>query len=187
MRILDATASRRTPWKNGGGETREIAIFPADATIDSFGWRISMATVAIDGPFSIFPDVDRTLCILDGAGVRLQFDGEAFAVTPGCPPLTFKGERPVSASLIDGPITDFNVMTRRSTHLHHVIRLTLQAGEPHQLRGVSALFCAAGSVNISDASVTTRIGAGSTVFDPGDAAVQSDTPATLLLVTITAN
>ncbi len=43
------------PWKNGGGETAEIAVFPPSADLSEFGWRISMATVSSDGPFSAFP------------------------------------------------------------------------------------------------------------------------------------
>lgn len=55
MKSLHARDYKRMPWKNGGGETVEIAIFPADASVETFEWRISMATVANDGPFSIFP------------------------------------------------------------------------------------------------------------------------------------
>lgn len=43
-----------TPWKNGGGETREIICVPApDAP---FLWRASIATLQADGPFSPFVD-----------------------------------------------------------------------------------------------------------------------------------
>ncbi|MDP1908248.1 MAG: HutD family protein, partial [Hyphomicrobium sp.] len=43
MRILRAKDYRRMPWKNGGGETTEIAISPEGAALDSFDWRVSMA------------------------------------------------------------------------------------------------------------------------------------------------
>ena len=62
--ILTASSYRRMPWKNGGGETVEIAVSPEGAALSEFDWRISMATVATDGPFSIFPGIDRTLSIL---------------------------------------------------------------------------------------------------------------------------
>ena len=35
-----------TPWKNGGGATREIACWPPGTGLDSFDWRISVATIA---------------------------------------------------------------------------------------------------------------------------------------------
>ncbi|MGI2035464.1 HutD family protein [Rhizobium panacihumi] len=43
------------PWKSGKEETTEIAVFPPDASIDDFDWRISMATVAPDDPFPRSP------------------------------------------------------------------------------------------------------------------------------------
>ena len=48
-----------TPWKNGGGLTREVAAFPANASMADFDWRISIADVAAAGPFSRFENVDR--------------------------------------------------------------------------------------------------------------------------------
>jgi environmental stress-induced protein Ves len=57
MRILRAENYRRMQWKNGGGETAEIAVSPDSAGLDDFDWRISMATgQASGGPFSMpFP------------------------------------------------------------------------------------------------------------------------------------
>ena len=55
MRILRAADYRRMPWKNGSGETVEVAVFPPGASIDDFDWRISIATVAAEnGAFSLF-------------------------------------------------------------------------------------------------------------------------------------
>lgn len=71
MKILRAGDYKRMPWKNGGGQTTEIAVFPPHASVEDFGWRISMATVGEDGPFSVFPGVDRTLSILSGEGIEL--------------------------------------------------------------------------------------------------------------------
>lgn len=73
FKVLRANAYARMPWKNGGGETREIAIFPPAANLDTLDWRISMAVVAQDGPFSSFPGIDRTLCVIEGAGMELDF------------------------------------------------------------------------------------------------------------------
>ena len=63
-------------WKNGGGETAEIAVSPPGAALDAFDWRLSMAKVETDGPFSAFPGIDRTLAILEGEGIRLSVGGE---------------------------------------------------------------------------------------------------------------
>lgn len=112
------------PWKNGRGETIEIALSPHDATIDSFDWRISVATVGEDGPFSLFPGIDRTLLVLSGAGMELSGPASGrLTATPDAPPVRFAGEEPLQARLIDGPTVDFNVMTRRERAGHNVRRL----------------------------------------------------------------
>lgn len=103
------------PWKNGGGTTREIAAWPPAAGLDAFDWRLSIADIAADGPFSAFPGIDRQIVLLDGAGVRLQardgsFDHRLVAVGE---PFAFAGEATVDATLLGGPTRDFNVMTRR--------------------------------------------------------------------------
>ena len=66
---------RRMPWMNGGGETIEIAVSPEGAGLASFDWRVSMARVTQPGPFSSFTGVDRTLAILDGAGLTVAVAG----------------------------------------------------------------------------------------------------------------
>jgi len=103
------------PWKNGGGTTREVACHPRGADYERFEWRVSVAEVASDGPFSAFPGVDRTIVLLDGAGLRLRDTGRGAGhdlTEPGVP-WTFAGEAAIAATLVDGATRDFNVMTRR--------------------------------------------------------------------------
>ncbi|NSX02307.1 HutD/Ves family protein [Cupriavidus gilardii] len=105
------------PWKNGGGTTREIAAWPPAAGLDTFDWRLSIADIAADGPFSAFPGIDRQIVLLDGDGVRLRardgsFDHRLSAVGE---PFAFAGETTVDATLLGGPTRDFNVMTRRGS------------------------------------------------------------------------
>lgn len=112
---LDAISP--TPWKNGGGTTREIAVWPPGASMDTFAWRISVADIAADGPFSAFPGIDRQIVLIDGAGVHLQAHDDTFChklVRVG-EPFAFSGDTAVHATLVDGPTRDFNVMTRRGT------------------------------------------------------------------------
>ena len=107
------------PWKNGGGETSEIAVSPDGSELDAFDWRVSMARVATDGPFSTFPGVDRTLTVLEGSGLRLKVgDDAAVDLTPDSPPLSFPADVHTAARLLDGPVLDLNVMTRRAA-FHH--------------------------------------------------------------------
>src|SRR5437764_6708185 len=110
MRLIRPADHRRMIWKNGGGETREIALAPPGAALDGFDWRISPARIATDGPFSRFPGIDRTLMILEGGGIRLTLDGSApVDLTADSEPIAFHGDVPASATLIAGPVTDLNV------------------------------------------------------------------------------
>lgn len=112
MRILRAVDRVATPWKNGGGVTREIAAWPPGAGLDAFHWRISLADVAADGPFSAFPGVDRILTVIGGEGLVLDIEGRTMRLQPGAP-FAFPGETSVMARLTAGPIRDLNLMVRR--------------------------------------------------------------------------
>jgi environmental stress-induced protein Ves len=116
MRILRASTYRRMPWKNGGGETTEIAVSPEGAGLDDFAWRISMARVDGDGPFSAFAGVDRTLSILEGEGLRLEIAGRP-AVTIGgdTAPFAFPADEKTDSVLLGAAVTDLNVMSRRAS------------------------------------------------------------------------
>jgi uncharacterized protein len=128
MRIIRSSAYRRMPWKNGGGETVEIVIAPAGATLDAFDWRVSMARVASSGPFSRFPGIDRTLAVLTGAGIRLDVAGRgAVTLERTTPPFAFSGDDPAAAELVDGPIEDLNVMTQRTRYRHRLSRISATA------------------------------------------------------------
>jgi environmental stress-induced protein Ves len=122
-RLLRSACYRRMPWKNGGGETVEIAVFPDGAALADFGWRVSMATVASDGPFSVFPGIDRTLAVLSGDGMDLSIEGIGERLlTPESTALAFPADAPTTARLTGGPITDLNVMTRRGRFAHTMSR-----------------------------------------------------------------
>ena len=151
-----------TPWKNGGGVTREIWCQPAGAGIHDFDWRVSIAEISRDGPFSRFDGVDRVITLLEGAGVRLLSDDGALDHRLGTPlaPFAFAGEAPVTSTLLGGTCHDFNVMTRRNRCRAEVlvctgsralapaaagllmsVRSTWQAGE-HALRPGQGLWWA---------------------------------------------
>ncbi|GBU12897.1 cold-shock protein [Enterobacterales bacterium] len=99
-------------WRNGGGETREIISWPLG--LPHFDWRVSIATIATDGPFSRFEDIDRSITLLSGAGVLLSAEGGIeHSLDRPAEPFAFAGETAIQAHLINGITTDFNVMTRR--------------------------------------------------------------------------
>jgi uncharacterized protein len=113
VRVLRAAQRLPLPWKNGGGITFEVASFPKESTLEDFGWRISVAEVREGGPFSVFPNVDRQLAVLEGR-LLLHVQGQgATELTQSSPVVKFPGDLPTSAALPAGPVMDLNVMTRR--------------------------------------------------------------------------
>jgi environmental stress-induced protein Ves len=128
VKIVRASHCRTTPWKNGGGSTTEIAVEPFAATLDNFDWRISMARVASDGPFSEFAGIDRTLSIVKGNGLALTVgDAAPVVLDRNSEPIRFPGDRPTSARLLADEIIDLNVMTRRGRFEHRLQRLRAPA------------------------------------------------------------
>lgn len=105
--VISAEDVAAQPWKNGGGQTRELLAWPH---LSDWIVRISVADIERDGPFSAFDRIERWFAVLQGEGVRLgdldlrtgdglhQFDG---ALAPAC-------------SLLGGLTRDFNLMHRRS-------------------------------------------------------------------------
>jgi environmental stress-induced protein Ves len=165
MRLIRSTNYRRQPWKNGGGETIEIAVYPRDASVNDFDWRISKARVDADGAFSTFPSVDRTLTVLEGQGINLEVEGLPPAQITD-QPHSFPGDKPTSASLINGPIVDLNVMTRRNVLSHRVSRLMLAGPRDMVVRSpVVLIYCESGAAIFEDdIAAALELTAGNTVF-----------------------
>jgi environmental stress-induced protein Ves len=102
------------PWRNGLGSTVELISESLEGH-EAFSWRLSIASVANDGPFSDFSGYDRTLLLLEGTGITLNNpNGSSIELNSPLDCAYFKGEDLINASLHDGPIKDFNVMTLRS-------------------------------------------------------------------------
>lgn len=116
VRLIRASDARRVPWKNGRGETHELLLWPEGTSFErgDFDWRVSAARVESDGPFSTFAGFDRTLVITAGPGLILDHGQDApRARVRALEPYRFSGDWNTGAKLVGGPVSDFNVMTRR--------------------------------------------------------------------------
>ena len=117
LEFFDLANVPATPWKNGGGSTRELACWPpataAAGGMDSFGWRVSVATIAAPGPFSAFAGVDRQIMLLGGDGVHLTSSGWQHMLAERWQPFAFSGDEAVDCTMLGGISTDFNLMLRR--------------------------------------------------------------------------
>lgn len=118
--VIHKESFKRSVWKNGLGFTDEIAIFPPESSLirGDFLWRLSSARIEKASPFSVFPNHDRVLLVLKGAGLKLihtfEEGGEDEAVEiPRLEPYEFPGDVPSRCELLDGPITDFSIFLRK--------------------------------------------------------------------------
>ena len=174
VRLLTPADYRTMPWKNGSGRTTEIAAYPSGAGLDTFLWRVSLADVGCDGPFSSFPGIERTIVLLEGAGMRLHGGGRAIELTTPFAPHTFSGDVAIDCKLIAGPVRDFNAMFRRGRA--HGSVAVVREGEmefgPAQFR---LAYAAAGVHECTGVtSAPIRLEAGHALLVIGDGA--SDTP-----------
>lgn len=111
VRILRAADYRRMRWKNGAGWTTEVLRMPER---EDWDWRLSLAEIDQDAPFSAFPGMERLLVLLQGDGLRLQFeDGRTQELRPPHGMLRFSGDRPLRAELLGGPCRDFGLIWKR--------------------------------------------------------------------------
>ena len=114
FKIYSPQSFQTLPWRNGLGSTVELLAETPNKN-EAFSWRLSIASVANDGPFSDFSGYDRTLLLLEGSGITLNKPNGIFKVlNSSLDYANFKGEDLIDATLHDGPIKDFNIMTLRS-------------------------------------------------------------------------
>lgn len=150
-RVVRRGEYRAAPWRNGGGVTYEIAREPPGG--DAFTWRLSLARIDRDGPFSDFSGYQRALTLVSGGGCRLVFggaqQGSARELTePGTTAL-FDGGAAVSCELLAGPSEDLNLMVREPGRIIAVDHFALLANEPDAVPSDChvAVFCLEGSID----------------------------------------
>jgi environmental stress-induced protein Ves len=149
------------PWKNGGGSTTELLIEPPGASMEQgFLWRVSMAAVPASGPFSSFPGIDRTLLLVEGAGLELDHGPHGRATLRGpWQPAAFSGDWATHGRLLDGPCRDFNVMSARG-RIRHTVAILRPGPAPCLLPEAATVlvFCARGEAALNRPGL--RLGAG---------------------------
>jgi len=104
---LDPSQYRRTPWKNGGGVTVDIAE-------QDDAWRFGRTPITTAGPFSDYAGFDRLQVLVAGHGLVLDTpDGEINVRTP-FKPVRFTGETRIVSRLESGPVEVVNLIGARA-------------------------------------------------------------------------
>ena len=191
MQILRESDYVPVPWKNGGGLTREILKIPPDAA--AFDWRLSLATIETPGPFSLFEGYDRTLVLVRGAGVELDFGPHGRATLRACGQMAaFDGAWPTQCALLDGPSTDLNLIVARDRAEKQAVILRVTAPEIIRTAGwqQTLVCCVSGSVQLENATgeAATLSTADVARCNPGDGVMtcglHGSDPALLLIASV---
>jgi uncharacterized protein len=162
MRIIRFTDLQQTPWKNGGGITREIAIARAG---DAISWRLSIADVAVDGPFSKFEGLNRILTVVEGGGMELIVQNATLQADYAVP-VHFDGALQIQSRLKDGPLRDLNLIYNPLFCNGHaeVIAVASQNSIEAKQGQIIALHCIAGFVALGE---TAQLYKGDTALGEG--------------------
>ncbi len=141
-------------WKNGGGQTREIAC----SLPDEGYWRLSIADVTQEGPFSLFAGLSRILTVIEGSGLCLNIAGQTHNIG-FLNPILFSGEDETVSILSDGSIRGFNLIFDQ-----HAWRASAIADCPEYLQTIgtdvpalTAVYCVRGDVLIDDVECLTAL------------------------------
>lgn len=152
---------RKSPhaMENGGGVTVEIAVHPEGASVDNFDWRISMATVASDGPFL---RLSRHRPHIVGASetvpARCRRTAEQFLTCESVPLFFAVSVLNPAHLLIGSAITDLNVMTWRG-RLCSIWSGACPSTAPRSPRPMAIwfFFRAEGQTDLTLAAKTTKL------------------------------
>jgi uncharacterized protein len=176
---LDSAGYRRTPWKNGGGVTVDVAgaSLPgvAPGAWDGVIWRFGQTRIERPGPFSDLSGFDRLLAVIEGQGLVLHPAGApALDVRERFHPVRFPGEWQIESELEDGPVAVVNLMAdrhRAAIDLRFAAGIAQLAFEP----GTLVLYAVAGAS-------TVELSSDSIELAPSDAVqVESGRPMAITL------
>jgi len=133
---LDPRAYRRTPWKNGGGVTIDIADDYAPGvppgSWSGMLWRLGRTHIVEPAPFSDLTGFDRILTVIGGRGLWLDVEGgTSLDVREPFRPVCFRGEDRIVSRLEAGPVAVLNLLADRTKYEIDVV--ILSGGEARPL------------------------------------------------------
>lgn len=144
---LDPITYRRTPWKNGGGVTIDIAEAyregVAPGAWEGMVWRFGRTAIVTPGPFSDLSGYDRVQTVVEGQGLVLVAPDHEIDLRRPFAPMRFSGETPIVSRLEAGPVEVVNLIGDRSAV--SVDMRILEEKQPLQLAaGTHIAYCPAG-------------------------------------------
>ncbi|MBI3514911.1 MAG: HutD family protein [Proteobacteria bacterium] len=168
---LDPAGYRRSPWKNGGGVTIDIADAyrpgAAPGAWDGVIWRLGRTAIVTRGPFSDLTGYDRVQVVVVGRGLVLETPTGEIDVREPFTPVRFRGETPIVSRLEAGPVEVVNLIGLRGP-MHIDLRVLEPGAALDVAAGTHVVYAPVGPVEI------TWVGARHTV--PTTHALRIETP-----------
>ena len=144
------------PWRNGAGITHEIAREPAQG--EDFSWRMSLASLQMNGPFSSYAGYRRCVALVEGHGFRLHIAGVSAELRTRGSHILFDGAADTRCELVDGPCTDLSLIVRAPGLIDYVRELAIDGQE--ELKSPAArtlaLFVLRGAVSAQTSGRSAR-------------------------------
>lgn len=130
LTLLPPSGFRRTPWKNGGGVTIDIAdAYRPGVVPGSWAgmiWRFGRTSIAAPGPFSDLSGYERLQAVVAGAGLVLETPAGEIDLRQPFVPVRYDGGTPITSRLESGPVEVVNLIADRALC---DIELTVPAAE----------------------------------------------------------
>ena len=185
---LDPAAYRRTPWKNGGGVTIDVAeaMLPgfAPGSWEGMVWRFGRTAIVTPGPFSDLSGFDRHQVLVSGRGLVLETPLGEIDVRQPFKPVRFAGETRIVSRLEAGPVEVVNLMADRSRVSIDLSCLVSGATNSHPA-GVHIIYAAATSCDLAINGNAFEIAIGHAVrIDAGENFTLASRPGTAILASV---
>lgn len=150
IKIIPADTFKTLPWKNGKGETTELAI-NSGGTLENFQWRLSIASVTENGVFSDFSGYLRNLVLIQGNSIYLKHDKvKTDKLTDILDFATFDGGSETLGTLPKGAIKDFNIITSKTKCETKVQTYVAQTNQLINFNGLVFVFSLSDSIELQD-------------------------------------
>jgi environmental stress-induced protein Ves len=115
---LPADAFRRTPWKNGGGVTLDIADAYEPGTVSGSWtgmiWRLGRTAIVAPGPFSDLTGFERLQMVVVGGGLVLETATAEIDLRQPFRTVRYDGGTPIVSRLENGPVEVVNLIADRA-------------------------------------------------------------------------
>ena len=180
LTTLPACGFRRTPWKNGGGISTDIAdCYHPDAAPgawDGVIWRLGRTQIVTPGPFSDLTGYERLQVVIAGRGLVLVTPDSEIDLREPLRPVRYDGGAPIVTRLEHGPVEVVNLIADRA--LCDIALEVLNPGGPTELRpGLHLVYA-------PDGHSSGNVGGHSFAIEAGDALrIETDQPGLLSITT----